>query len=100
VIELRQRQPREKNERHLAFVRTLPCCLCGAINVDAAHIRVGSINHEKRSTGMGEKPSDRWVVPLCRPCHTEQHAAGDELRFWASKGIDPFMMAMTLRASE
>ena len=94
---LRQREPRVKDERHLNYIRSLPCCICGGIDTEAAHIRVGSVNHGKRPTGMQEKSSDRWAVPLCNRHHREQHDAGNELKWWAEKGIDPFMLAMTLR---
>jgi hypothetical protein len=26
----KQRKPRERNEQHLKFIRTLKCCICGA----------------------------------------------------------------------
>jgi hypothetical protein len=94
---LRQREPRHKDAKRLAWLRTQPCVVCGAINTEAAHIRVGSINHGKRSTGMAEKPSDKWTLSLCNRCHREQHAFGDELKWWASKGLDPFMLAIALK---
>jgi hypothetical protein len=94
---LRQRDPRQRDERHLAFIRTLPCCICGAINTEVAHLRVGSIEHGKRSTGMAEKPSDRWVLPLCNWHHRRQHSM-PELKFWSEVGIDPFLLAISLRA--
>jgi hypothetical protein len=93
----RQREPRIKDERHLNFVRSLPCCVCGGIDVDAAHIRTGEISLGKRPTGGAEKPSDKWTVPLCRGHHDEQHSM-NEMVFWKKYGIDPFMLAMTLRA--
>lgn len=98
MTELRQREPRVKDEKHLNYIRSLNCCICGAPNVDAAHIRTASLEHGKRGLGMQEKASDCWTVPLCRTHHTEQHAFGNELKWWASKGIDPFLLAMSLRA--
>lgn len=96
---LRQRQPREKSKKYLDYIRSLPCCICDDnTTTEAAHIRVGSIEHGKANTGMQEKSSDRWAVPLCGKHHREQHAGGDELAWWFSKGIDPFKLAMTLRA--
>jgi hypothetical protein len=88
------KQPRERDEKHLAWIRTLPCCLCGASPVDPAHLRVASINDDKRETGMGEKPSDKWVLPLCRRHHDEQHSM-HEREFWSSYGVmDPFALCM------
>jgi len=95
---LRQREPRQHDKRHLDFVRSLPCCICGEdTTVEAAHIRTGSIPHGKRSTGLQEKPSDKWAVPLCGKHHREQHAAGNEIAWWASYGKDPFMIAIGLK---
>jgi hypothetical protein len=92
---LRQREPRQYNERHLQFIRSQPCCICGdTVSVEAAHLRVGSINDDKPHTGMGEKPSDsKWVLPLCKRHHDMQHSM-NESEFWASFGIDPFALAM------
>ena len=95
---LRQREPRQKDARHLDFIRSLPCCICGDnTSTEAAHIRSGSDDHGKRPTGGGEKSSDKWTVPLCNRHHTEQHKAGNELKWWASKGVNPFMLAITLK---
>lgn len=91
---LRQREPRVRDLKRLEWLRTQPCVICGAINTEAAHIRIGSIGHGKRDTGMSEKPSDKWSVSLCNAHHREQHAQGDELKWWASKGMDPFMTAI------
>ena len=98
---LRQRQPREKNPKHLDYIRSLPCAVCkDDTATEAAHLRVGSIEHGKPHTGMQEKSSDRWALPLCGRCHRDQHAHGDELAWWLSKGIDPFRLAQTLRAPQ
>lgn len=102
-----QKRPREHNHAHLAFIRTLRCCLCGAHGPDPAHIRSASPIYGKRETGMQEKPSDKWTVPLCRVHHDEQHnfirnhrdrnsEASNELLWWASKKIDPFGLALAL----
>jgi hypothetical protein len=32
---------------------------------------------------------------MCNAHHREQHAAGDELKWWASKGLDPFLVAIS-----
>lgn len=94
--DLRQREPRERDNKRLAWLRTQPCVICGAVNTEAAHIRVGSIGHGKRDTGMAEKPSDKWTLPLCNAHHREQHETA-EMAFWKKYGIDPFMLAITLK---
>ncbi|MCW2218793.1 hypothetical protein M2232_002325 [Bradyrhizobium japonicum] len=92
-----ERQPRQHDRAYLDYVRTLPCAICGeTTTVEAAHLRVGSINHGKRDTGMGEKSSDRWAVPLCGRHHREQHTM-NELEFWAKYGINPFELAISIR---
>jgi hypothetical protein len=89
------KSPREKDEHYLAWIRQQPCCLCGDdVHVEAAHLRVGSINHGKDDTGMQMKSSDKWALPLCTKHHRMQHAAGNELVFWASFGIDPFALSL------
>jgi hypothetical protein len=96
IASTRQRRPRVEDKQHLAFIRTLRCCVCGAPGPDPAHIRSSSAIHGKRETGGAEKASDKWTVPLCRTHHDEQHDAGNELAWWASKGIDPFGLALAL----
>lgn len=93
------KRPRIKNDKHLDYIRSLPCCICGDdTSTEAAHIRVASLENGKPHTGMAEKPSDKWAVPLCGRHHREQHAFGNELEWWKCHGINPFILAMTLRA--
>lgn len=94
---LRQRQPRVKDTAFLAFVRTHQCTTCGkGPPSQAAHIRMGSLAYDKRSTGAGEKPSDKWAVSLCVGCHLgEQHRMGERI-FWEQHRIDPFAVAQRL----
>ncbi len=95
---LRQREPRVKDNKHLDFIRSQPCCICkDDTSTEAAHIRTSSLAHGKRETGRAEKPSDKWTLPLCNRHHTEQHTM-NEMAFWKSYGIDPFMLALTMRA--
>src|SRR6185312_7145833 len=95
---LRQREPRQRNMKHLDFIRSLPCCICkDDISTEAAHIRTASLDLGKRETGRAEKPSDKWAIPLCNKHHREQHSM-NEMMFWSKYGIDPFMLAITLQA--
>lgn len=92
------KHPRIKNDRHLDFIRQLPCVCCGnPIQTEAAHIRTGNLFYGKRSTGGAEKPSDMWALPLCNQHHTKQHQ-GNEMLFWVRHGINPFVLALTLFA--
>lgn len=95
----RSKRPRQEMREHLAFIRGLPCLVCGTRKgVQAAHIRSGSAAYGKRHTGKGEKPSDCWCLPLCAEHHNDQHR-GYELAFWHLKLIDPFAVALALFAA-
>lgn len=91
-----ERQPRQRDEDYLNYVRSLPCVICGdTVTVEAAHLRVGSISHNKSYGAMQMKSSDKWALPLCTRHHREQHAM-NELEFWAKHGINPFELAISL----
>lgn len=92
---LRQRQPRITAESHLAWLRTLPSVVPGHGDVEAAHIRYADMRYAKPATGMGEKPSDRWCVPLAHDVHMAQHQVG-ERNWWRAQGIDPIIVAAFL----
>lgn len=93
--EVGQRQPRVYDAKYLDYIRGCPCCLCGDNTAtEAAHLRVGSINDGKSYTGYGEKSSDRWALPLCSRHHKEQHSM-NEMEFWASYGVNPFLLSMS-----
>jgi len=93
------KRERERDHIYLRHLRSLPCCICGDnISVEAAHLRIGSIGDGKRDTGTGEKPSDKWALPLCGRHHREQHSM-NELVFWTRYGIDPFALAMHYHAN-
>ncbi len=99
---LRQRAPRIRDAKHLAYVRLQPCCVCpkGARRPsEAAHIRMPCPARDKPSTGMQQKPDDKWTVPLCSYHHRNgicaQHKMG-EAAFWKMVGRDPFAIALGL----
>lgn len=98
-----QRRPRVENSSHLDLIRQLPCLICKASPVEAAHIRMGSIRHGKRPTGTAERPSDKWTLPLCAEHHKtgkrSQHVIGEEL-FWKEHGINPFELALSLYCAD
>lgn len=92
---MRQRRPREKNNAHLAFIRTLPCIVTGMVPVEAAHIRFGEPSLGKRPVGLGERPDDKWTLPLCADQHRRQHSM-NERDYWNEVGIDPLRYALKL----
>jgi hypothetical protein len=102
---LRFREPRVKCEKHLTFVRNLPCLVChDNTSTEAAHVRFSDLGMNKRQTGKSERPDDKWAVPLCGKHHRDQHAmrGTDELTgekvFWLTVGIDPIKVAARLWA--
>jgi hypothetical protein len=97
MIEPFFKQPREHDEAHLEYIRQQPCCIChDNTSTEAAHLRVGSINDDKPYTGMAQKSSDKWALPLCYRHHREQHSM-NEMEFWAKYGLDPFALAIHYR---
>lgn len=92
---MRQRDPRQKDEAHLNYIRSLPCIICGNnIETEAAHVRSNDPRAAKVNPGS-HRPHDRWSNPLCGTHHDEQHK-GNEKEFWARHGIDPIFTAMAL----
>lgn len=72
--------------KHLEFIRTLPCIICGHHGTEAAHIRASSSASDKVNPGIGRKADDCHVTPLCNACHERQHS-GNEIAFWESHGF-------------
>ena len=46
--------------------------------------------------GLALKVSDEFTVPLCAIHHSENHATGDERRWWHERKIDPLAVAQEL----
>jgi hypothetical protein len=91
-----QRRPRRENPKHLAFVRERSCIICGSSPCDPAHIKFADARVLKPlSINVGMKADDRFVLPLCRRHHEEQHAM-PERAWWHSYHIDPILLALAL----
>lgn len=85
-------RPREgMSQGHLAFIRSLPCCVCAAEPAGEAHHLLCV-----EGRGMGRKAADRWTVPLCHQHHMDLHAAGGEETWFAARGIDARALASRL----
>lgn len=112
MADLRQRAPRQISRDHKGFIAGLPCVACLVTGpkivrpVQVAHLSIGSLEHGKRATGMAEKASDQWTLPLCWP-HHQGHAhkvgrrggqhEGSEAAFWADLRINPFALCEALQ---
>lgn len=94
---------RQRDEKHLAYIRTLPCLVSGSnFNVEAAHIRYSDAAWRKVNPGNSAKPDDMWTVPLCAELHrldpiNSQHSM-NEREFWERHEIDPLPIAQALYA--
>lgn len=87
---------KEKNivdKKYRNSFQHLQCCCCGSEDgtVVGAHIRKGG--HYNTKGGMGYKPCDSRIIPLCYHCHHEEKA--DEGDYWEDKSI--FNLANKLR---
>lgn len=78
-----------RNERHLAFVRSLPCLCCEpgkqTSPTHAHHVRC------LLPRTLGKRVSDFLTAPLCQWHHQDAPSAlhkGDEASFWLAYGID------------
>ena len=81
---------RVRSKEHLRFVAQQPCVICGRTPAHAHHIRYA------QPRGLALKVSDEFTVPLCAIHHSENHATGDERRWWQERKIDPLVVAQEL----
>jgi hypothetical protein len=70
----RPKRKRPRDEVHLDYVRSLPCCVPGCRSFgesDPHHIRTAA------TAGTGMKPNDMGhTIPLCHAHHIEHHQIG------------------------
>lgn len=100
-----------ENRKHLKFIDTLPCCLCGRragithhhlLRVDPSYLPIAEGEQDflipkVKSKGMGTKSDDRFTIPLCPRCHRAAHDAGNDKAFLFRNGIpDPEEFALYL----
>lgn len=95
-----QRRPRKRDKRHKAAIAQLSCAVTGTPGPsEVAHVRFGDAAQGKPHTGMAEKPSDCWVVPLCAEMHRlnddAQHGA-NERQWWEARGFDVLQLCREL----
>ncbi len=98
------RQPRVKDGDYAAWLHEneIPCVVSGMhVDIECAHIRFSSVRHGKRATGMQERPSDCWQVPLIAGLHrlwSESQHNSNEREWWKAHNIDPLVVAALLYA--
>jgi hypothetical protein len=78
---------RLRDKRHLRFVASQPCLICGRQPADPHHLRFA------QPRALGLKVSDEFTVPLCRGHHRQLHQAGNEVAWWEGLKIDALLIA-------
>lgn len=92
----RFKQPRLRSPAHLAWIRTLRCCVRGCyFPSEPHHLKCGP------QGGGSVVAGDDWAVPVCRQHHDAAypdglHRHGREMVWWHSKGLDPIAIASWL----
>jgi hypothetical protein len=81
---------RHRSKEHLHYVAEQPCLICGRSPSHAHHIRFA------QSKGLALKVSDEFTVPLCAIHHSENHATGDERKWWQNYNVEPLAVARRL----
>lgn len=80
-----------KAKRHLNRVHDVPCVLCGAMPVEAHHMREGQ--------GMSQRASDWFSIALCPECHRGPLGIHGDRTLLRIKKLDELdLVAMTLEA--
>lgn len=72
-----KRENRVGDPEYLAFIRSLPCCVCRASPPSHPHHSTGA--------GMGTKSSDRETMPLCFKHHRAFHDAKGPFEYLTRK---------------
>jgi hypothetical protein len=81
---------RIRSKKHLRFVASQPCMICGRSPSHAHHIRYA------QSCGLGLKVSDEFTIPLCATHHHHIHTTAKEQEWWQERNIDPLKVASNL----
>ena len=89
-------------QKHLQFIDSLPCIVCGKTNESTHHhlLRVGReyltptketeglMFPKVKSKGMGTKSDDRFCLPICCKHHQEAHLYGNDKAYFQRHGIE------------
>lgn len=82
----------KRHPQHLQWVRGRPCLIDGV----SGHVCTGRMEaHHVKETGnggMGVKPADHWVVPLCSGAHDLVHRG--PISFEKKYGVNLVQAAM------
>lgn len=84
-----------KSKDYLSWLHSLPCIVSHVSPVEAAHLSTPNESYGHLGRAKGRKASDCWALPLSKTLHDQQHK-GNELRFWRSQNINPYIAALVL----
>lgn len=88
--------PREgDSQKHIDWIKTLDCIVCGQKAVDPHHLLRGV---DRLPKGTGRRNPDRWAVPVCRTHHRAAHDYADDEAYFAKQGLDARSIAFALWA--
>lgn len=87
----------EKRKPYIAWLHTLPCCVTGRNDVEAAHVSFAQPWYGHFGRARGTKAPDLFAIPLSRAEHARAHSMNEQV-YWASIGIDPHLLGITLWA--
>ena len=76
-----------KDRKHLAFVASLPCVICGQLGVQIHHL-IGNYGPDGPVRGWGMRAGDDFTIAMCERHHRLLHADGNEKRYLEAHGID------------
>lgn len=63
-----------EDRAYLAWIRSLPCLVCGRGPSNAHHSNFGK--------GMGQRSHDHTAVPLCHKDHMDFHSVSGHFKGW------------------
>ena len=88
-------------KKHLKFIDSLPCIICGRYESTHHHLlRVGNkylrpkegeeefLIPKVKSKGMGTKSDDMFCLPICPKHHAEAHRYGNDKAYFEQHGIE------------
>lgn len=62
-----------EDKAYCGWLRSLPCCMCGARPVQV---------HHRTGAGMARRAHDHEGMPLCHQCHTDLHGLTGKFKGW------------------
>lgn len=98
-LKRKPRKPRAGDDpERLAWLRTLPCAMCGSPATAMRRLGSGSVEaHHPTGAGMGTKAPDSKAFPLCGPvgCHYDLHNLTGHFKGWTKSDLQDWQRAQS-----